>query len=311
MSNYKYRAFGLSINSEIKMDELIEVKSQVSYDVNIKFGKVPVLKNEILFENENVNITKTEFVLNVPEVAKYYVQNGKEIIVEQYEKSNIKNVKLFVLGSCFGAVLMQRKSIPLHGAAVNVKGKCVLILGGSGAGKSSLSAGFVEKGYRILSDDVIAITIQNNEYYAHPSYPQQKLSYITLNELNIDKSEYIKVDYMDEREKYYIPRRDQFEKNKMKIEYIIDLRKKDILSVEINELKGINKIGLLKKNTYRAFLLKYCDLLKNQFINFSKIATQAKFYMISRPENIYTVDKQIEIIEKLIEIERVNKCKTE
>ena len=310
MSNYKYKAFGLSINSEIKMDELIEIKSQVSYDVYIKNGKVPILKNEILFESENIIISKTEFVLIVPEVAKYYVQNGKEIIVEQYENKNINNVKLFILGTCFGALLMQREIISLHGAAINIKGKCVLILGDSGAGKSSLSAGFVEKGSRILSDDVIAITTQNDEYYVHPSYPQQKLSYITLNELNIDKREYIKVDYMDEREKYYIPRRDQFENNKMKIEYIIDLRKKDILSVKINELKGINKIGLLKKNTYRGFLLKYNDLLKKQFISFSKIAIQAKFYMVTRPENVYTVDKQIEIIEKLIEIERVNKCKT-
>ena len=76
-----------------------------------------------------------------------------------------------------GALLMQRKILPLHGSAIAIDGKAYALIGDSGAGKSTLASAFLNKGYQLLSDDVIAVSLLNKKYCQLfiPSYPQQKL----------------------------------------------------------------------------------------------------------------------------------------
>ena len=56
-----------------------------------------------------------------------------------------------------GAILMQRKILPLHGSAIAIDGKAYAIVGDSGAGKSTLASAFLKRGYQLLSDDVITV----------------------------------------------------------------------------------------------------------------------------------------------------------
>ena len=50
------------------------------------------------------------------------------------------------LGTCMGALLMQRKIFPFHGSAIAINGKAYAIVGDSGAGKSTLASAFLKKG---------------------------------------------------------------------------------------------------------------------------------------------------------------------
>ena len=54
---------------------------------------------------------------------------------------------------------MQRKVLPLHGSAIAINGKAYAIIGDSGAGKSTLALAFLNRGYRLLTDDVIAVSL--------------------------------------------------------------------------------------------------------------------------------------------------------
>ena len=62
-----------------------------------------------------------------------------------------------------GAILMQRKVFPLHGSAIAINGKAYAFVGDSGAGKSTLASAFLNKGYQLLSDDVIAVSLSQDE----------------------------------------------------------------------------------------------------------------------------------------------------
>ena len=53
-------------------------------------------------------------------------------------------VRLYLLGTCMGALLFQRKLLPLHGSAVVINGKAYAFVGDSGAGKSTLAAAFLK-----------------------------------------------------------------------------------------------------------------------------------------------------------------------
>ena len=86
-----------------------------------------------------------------------------------------------------GAICTQRKNLPLHGSAVVMNGKAYAFVGESGAGKSTLASAFLSKDYRLLSDDVIPVTLSPDHIpYITPAYPQQKLWLESLNELGLE-----------------------------------------------------------------------------------------------------------------------------
>jgi len=59
---------------------------------------------------------------------------------------------------------------------VVVDGEAIAFLGSSGAGKSTLAAAFVQKGYSLLTDDVLVLQHEGNKLLAHPSLPRLKLT---------------------------------------------------------------------------------------------------------------------------------------
>jgi energy-coupling factor transporter ATP-binding protein EcfA2 len=57
-------------------------------------------------------------------------------------------------GTVAALLLAWRGCVPLHGTAVEIEGQAVLICGNAGAGKSTLAAGLIGLGARLISDDL-------------------------------------------------------------------------------------------------------------------------------------------------------------
>ena len=68
-------------------------------------------------------------------------------------------------GTLTAFLLAGRGCIPLHGSAVEIEGRAVLICGPAGAGKSTLAAGLIALGARLISDDLSIL---------HPVIPGQQ-----------------------------------------------------------------------------------------------------------------------------------------
>ena len=81
-------------------------------------------------------------MIRIPDTAIFSIQEGKQIIVSPMGNTCEDKIRLYILGICMGALLMQRGILPLHGSAINIDGKVYAILGNSGAGKSTLAAAF-------------------------------------------------------------------------------------------------------------------------------------------------------------------------
>jgi hypothetical protein len=74
-----------------------------------------------------------------------------------------------------GRVLRLQGRLALHASAVSVGGKALLLLGRQGAGKSTTAAGFHQLGYRVLADDVAAVSETDHGYLVHPACPELRL----------------------------------------------------------------------------------------------------------------------------------------
>jgi hypothetical protein len=115
-------------------------------------------------------------LLTVDQVGRYLISEGRSITVEPANGIDARNVRLFLLGSAFGALLHQRGLLPLHANAIEIDGKAVAFMGASGAGKSTLAALLHDRGFRVLADDVCVVSFDaRGNARACPGLPRLRL----------------------------------------------------------------------------------------------------------------------------------------
>ena len=68
-----------------------------------------------------------------------------------------------VVGPGLGVLLHRRGVLVLHGAAIDVGGRAVVLLGEKGAGKSTTAATLLARGHRLLADDLVAVDARSLE----------------------------------------------------------------------------------------------------------------------------------------------------
>ena len=137
------------------------------------WGSVPVVTHG---EADGLNQVNGEFVLVIPKVARYGIEAGKRITVDAEPGVPERNVRVFLLGSAFGVLLHQRGLLPLHANAIEIDGRAVAFMGPSGAGKSTLAAWFHDRGFRVIADDVCAVSHDfEGRSQAAPGLPRLRL----------------------------------------------------------------------------------------------------------------------------------------
>jgi hypothetical protein len=166
-----YSVFGLRVRSEIPLPELFEADSGEA-DVTIRLGPVGAPAET----ERGLHPVAGDLLFVEPEVGRYRIAGGSEIVVEANPGVPERNLRLFLLGSAFGALLHQRGLLPLHANAVEIAGKAVAFMGPSGAGKSTLAAWFHDHGYRIIADDVCVVGFDDyGQPYVAPGLPRLRL----------------------------------------------------------------------------------------------------------------------------------------
>jgi hypothetical protein len=85
------------------------------------------------------------------------VLGGREIRYQPEPAAAARESQVYLIGSVFGALLLQRGQVVLHASAVAMNGEAVLFCGRSGAGKSTSAAALCQQGYPLLGDDFCAI----------------------------------------------------------------------------------------------------------------------------------------------------------
>ena len=305
MTKNYYKAFGLMISSDIPLPELQQLKGCIDYEeVTITYSNLTALKNAYLKENHYFYVTKDFCLFHIPEVAIFSIRKGKEIIVSPYAKANSDQIRLYVLGTCMGAILMQRKILPLHGSAILIDGKAFAIVGHSGAGKSTLASAFIQKGALLLSDDVIPITFtEDNTHMIIPAYPQQKLWIESLNGFAMDHSNLRPI--FNRENKYTIPVRHQFHDQPIALSGIIELVKVDQEKIALSNIDKMQRFPLLYEHTYRNFFLNGMNQIEWHFSESAKVANKVPIYRAERPISYFSAYELVDVIKSVMELETV------
>lgn len=290
-----YQAFGLTISSEIAISELIP--NSINCKVDVVIEKVDLYTNwlELFEEDEYYKIEPNWLMLHVPEVAIFFVENGNKITISPFNDISEDEIRLYLLGTCMGVLLMQRKILPLHGSAVEINGKAYALLGDSGAGKSTLAKAFLNRGYKLLSDDVIAVTFsENQEPIVSPSYPQQKLWIESLNNFKLRSNEFKPL--IDRSTKFAVPAVSQFMNEKLPLAGMYELEITDKDGIFINRVTDMERFYTLYNQTFRNVILQDFGLMEWHFETSAKLISKIPIYKIERSNNSFTAYDITDII---------------
>lgn len=217
-------------------------------------------------------------------------------MIDKYINSDIEDVKAYLLGSALGLILFQRNTLAIHGGTVVINNRTLTIVGDSGTGKSTLTTALRLHKHLFMADDVSVIS---DNLMINSSYPQQKLCKDTMLKLGYKLSEFKRID--DDREKYKIPVvREEFISEPVKMGAICEIKIGNNEKIEIEEIKGKEKLITLINNIYRIELIKKRGIQPEYFKKCLKIAQSIKFYRMYRPQNKYTVDDEIKVLENTL-----------
>jgi hypothetical protein len=293
-----YQIFGLSITSVIPLPALpvFHPQPDTTPDVVITYGKAPEALTNPRFKGVRFQAGPGEFLLRVDGVARYYVQDGRSIIIMPEAGANEDNILVFLMGSAMGALLHQRNVLTLHAGAIAVNGESVTFTGPSGIGKSTIAAGFHQRGYPFLADDVCAIKMANGRPAIIPGFPRLKLWADTLKKLNTDKNALKSIRWGKELEKYFLPI-ESIHNTAVPLKSVFVLETTNTNKMEITALRGGAKIDALIDNTYRLRFLEGLGGKKDHFKQCAALAAKAALYRTVRPNKGFLLNELMDVVE--------------
>lgn len=297
-SKYIYKAFGLTIASEIMLPDL--VKSEGTEDIRIKLGKVPSEIQSILEKTNEYQISKTEFIFSVKDVAHYYIKDGRLIVVEPEENADINDIKLYLMGIAIGTIFIQRGIVPIHGSSVVIGNRCVIFTGDCGAGKSTICSAFRRNGCEFLSDDISVITMNKvGAPMVQPAFPQQRLCIDAAKEMGYDTSVLLVASKTNE--KLVINGLNGFKAEPIQLAAIFKISQKEEDNVKITKVVGTEKLISILESIYCSAILFRLGINSKYFKQCTNIGKKISYYNLVRPSGKFTVDEQVKLV-----IENIN-----
>jgi hypothetical protein len=294
---YYYKAYGLNIASALPCPELSPHTGEA--EVNVRYGAVPDSLGDASVKGSYYQAAANRLLLIINGVAKYLVSEGKEILIEPNLPSKDEEVRLFLLGSAFGALLHQRGLLPLHGSAIEADGGAVVFLGPSGLGKSTLAGAFYKRGYRVMTDDVCVLSISPEKTpMVTPGYPQLKLGTKVARKLGENFSKLRRL--QAELGKHGLPLREGYCDQPLPLRRLYLLSTGGTQGFKVIPLEGVEKLTVLLNNTYRYCLLAGQD---NKVLHFKLCGVLAQFASVSRvirprtPFLVHKVHKLVNLLE--------------
>jgi hypothetical protein len=149
-------------------------------------------------------INANHYRFSIPDIGRYWVHQGQEILVVPASGAGAREVRLFLLGSAWGALCYQRGLFPLHTSMVQIGNGVVAFCGATGTGKSTLAAWLASRGYPLVVDDLCRVDLPAGEPpRVWPSTPRLKLWQEALDALGWN-SEQLERDHF-RQDKFHVP----------------------------------------------------------------------------------------------------------
>lgn len=293
-----FRAYELNFESAFEHTGIFNNFSCNSLpDVTIEIGAAPACLDFPTIQNDYFQITPHNFLLTIPNVARYHVYKGQQVIVDPFPNADQDKIRLFLFGSAMGAVLYQRGLFPLHGSAISTEHGVVIFVGPQGIGKSTLAAHFQRRGYYLLSDDVCAITKHaDSTFQVLPAFSQLRLCTDAFERLGNTSVNMTSARF--DVDKYVVSLTQASNSECYPLYAIYQLTDHDLPVIIQKKMQGFERFNLLLSNLYRISYLPGFETKGEIMQTAASIAKVTEIYEILRPRNHERIEELADILEE-------------
>ncbi len=185
---FRSRAYGLHIASSIPIDGLPTITDDAPPDCELRIAPVEMLAPEdaLVFDTSHLTEqgepgTRMErsrsdpgtFVFAFLDDTRFRIEDEGRRVTAQ--SPTPEDMATYFLGPILAFIVRRRGMLTLHAGAVAIDGEAIVIAGASGAGKSTTTAAFLERGASLLTDDVAVIGWKAEAPHVFPGYPRVRL----------------------------------------------------------------------------------------------------------------------------------------
>jgi hypothetical protein len=185
-----YSLYGLTLRANLPIPTLESSSVETSVDLVVQLGLDPpwlaalrpntldpfYVSSDLELWEPTLKVWKLpggdHFLLRYQDGTQFVIDRRATVIWATWpEDLTIDDTATYLLGPVMGFALLLRATVCLHASAVAIDGQAVALVGQAGAGKSTTAAAFARAGFKILSDDVVALSDRNGAFFVQSAYP--------------------------------------------------------------------------------------------------------------------------------------------
>jgi hypothetical protein len=293
--SFRYTIFGLTVDSQLECPELMPGLADAAPDFRIVQDDFPEQLEGATQRTRYSQYAPGTYQLQIDQVARYRVEGGRVIRVNPDPRAAEGDVRLWLLGTCLGALIYQRGLLPLHVSAVAVDGQAFAFCGESGAGKSTLAAALHRQGFPLLTDDVGLAVPGAAGVLLHPGMPRIKLWRDTLQEFELADTPGLIRD-LTRTDKFHVPVHQGFQPSALPLAGIYVLQRAPDDQIRIERVSGHKAIGFIRENSYRPWFPIMLGGAEEHLHSCAQVNVSAGVYVFERPWNLARLEPALAVL---------------
>ncbi|MDN3644826.1 hypothetical protein QWY75_01250 [Pontixanthobacter aestiaquae] len=274
-----YSAYGLAIKSDIELPALAHIEP-TEPDITIAAATIPAdAGGKTKFRNWEAEPER--FLSSFFGIGRFLITGGDTIHYDRDAGADDTQIISIILGTALAAAMMQRRILPIHSCSVMTDQGAVLVMGRSGAGKSTMLGGLLALDLPMLADDVTGLDFDNNgQPVAIPGFPAMRLWEDSLTKLghSTDGLPQVRSDIR----KYYVPV-ENFHTTRARIRAIVHLTVSNETNVRIEPLGDAERVECLSRFIFRKKFIDGMGMRRFAFEQVAKTVNQVPLLRVTRP----------------------------
>ncbi len=288
-----YKLYGLVIETPFQWPTLPEARPGEPVDVVVQEGWVPRQLENRAAGDISWDAAPGQYLLRGGQQAgRFLVEDGQRITLYRNPEAQEVKIALYFLDTIIAALLQQRGFLNLHANAAVVGDVALAVSGHSGAGKSTTLGALLDRGCRMLTDDLTVLSLDHQgRVIVLPGVPQMHLSEEAAGGLGKDISHLQRHPWR--LMKAVVPTGMDMAEDPAPLKALFLLEKDTVQRLQVETLGGTRKFDAIQTCFYG-------PLLPGEHPRFfplmAKLVEQVQVFRIRRPEQDWTVDQVVEYI---------------
>jgi len=288
-----YIAFGLVIRSYIPLPYLLEGAGEP--DVLIERETMAETLPESQKPCAFVSVAPGCCLQVLPGHGRFFITADK-IVVEQFPGADENLLHLFLLRSSMGILMQLRGGLVLRGSSVEIDGRGVVIVAPACTGSSTLATALVQRGAKLISDELCVIVINSQgKPELIPYYPgiflwrdmAESFEFLTENSKPVREGV----------EKYLIQLPESFSSIPVPVTSLFSLWEHNKREPSLESVTGLDKVKVFLSRSSHYRLLEGSHLRQQYFNRSLALLSHSSTWRLTRPSGMNSYELLAQTVE--------------